>query len=275
MGRINIHSLHNSWSSGGRKQRSFLLMFSQFRHVVEGLAQPRPPQASFEHGQPPSSPKPLAERPLKAKLEDRLRASFTIGEASSPSTPSASSRVSPAPQFINEHPLSLSIDHPLSPAAIPLPSSPPPTDHDHGHVPLAASLTLPDPLSDVLDKLVPTDPGSNIVVEPEPASQYSPPKSPSVVCSEISQVTEQKPAASEEGTDKYDAALSVTPDISCDQANSVSNMSAGEIAPADQHESSEVPIPTETSQSGHSVSADVEALQQRLKWMEQQFTGRS
>src|ERR1700679_1756173 len=107
-------------------------MFSQFKYVVEGLAQPRPSQVSPPRsgsGQLPSPAKPFPERPLKAKLEERLRASFTIGEVSNPSTPTASTRASPTPQFVAEHPLA--IDHPLSPAAIPLPSSPPAHD-DHG-----------------------------------------------------------------------------------------------------------------------------------------------
>ncbi|KAI9508782.1 hypothetical protein F5148DRAFT_1299180 [Russula earlei] len=73
-------------------------------NVVEGLAQPRPPQAStprsasLDYGRPSSPARSVAERHAKAKLEDRLRASFTIGEASNPSTPPTSSRVSPVPQ---------------------------------------------------------------------------------------------------------------------------------------------------------------------------------
>jgi hypothetical protein len=205
---------------------------------------------------------------MKAKLEDRLRASFTIGEVSNPSTPTASARVSPAPQFVTEHPLSL--DHPLSPAAIPLPSSPPAHD-DHGLLAADAPLTLPDPLSsmspDVSAKL---DAGSDTVVDLEPDDQLipqtSPPDSPTT-----SQVPEEKPAASEEVNDATQSI--VTSGISCDQANIISNGPVAEIVEADRRQSGEVPIHTEKSQSELSVSDGVEALHERLKLMEEQFAG--
>ena len=59
----------------------------------------------------------MIERVQVIRIEDGLRASFTISEASNPSTPSPSSRVSSSPQFVAGHPLT--IGHPLSPAAIP------------------------------------------------------------------------------------------------------------------------------------------------------------
>lgn len=255
-------------------------MFSQFKYVVEGLAQPRPSQASPPRsgsGQLPSPAKPFAERPLKAKLEERLRASFTIGEVSSPSTPTASTRASPAPQFVAEHPLA--IDHPLSPAAIPLPNSPPPHD-EHSFLPLDASLTLPEPLStmspDASDELTLAGTGSNMVIEPEPVNQDSPQSSPLADSPILSQVPEQNPAAPEESTGAYDATQSIItsdPGTSCDQASTMSNASVGEIAHADRRQPAEVPIPTEEAQSELSSSDGVEALQERLKLMEQQFAG--
>ena len=249
--------------------------FSQFKNVVEGFAQPRPSQAPPSRSVPgrPSSPaKPSAERHMKAKLEERLRASFTIGEVSNPSTPTASARASPAPQFVTEHPLS--IDHPLSPAAIPLPNSPPPHD-DHDHLNADISLTLPDPLSsaspDVSEKL---DTGSDTVIEPEPVNQNSPETSPVADSPTISQVPEQKPATFEEDTGVHDATQSlITSGISCDQTNMMSNGSVVDMAQADRRQSGEVSIHTEKPQSGLSFSDSVEALQERLKLMEQQFTG--
>lgn len=208
---------------------------------------------------------------MKAKLEDRLRATFTIGEVSNPSTPTASARASPAPQFVTEHPLSL--DHPLSPAAIPLPSSPPAHD-DHGLLAADASLTLslPAPISSMSpDDSAKLDAGSNTVVDLEPdnqsSPQTSPPESPT-----ISQVPEQKPAASEEGTGVNGATQPiVTSGISCDQASIISNGSVAEIAQADRRQSGEAPIHTEKLQSELSSSDGVEALQERLKLMEEQF----
>lgn len=273
-------------------------MFSQFRNVVEGLAQPRLPQPSPRRSGSLERASSLAERRQKARLEDRLRASFTIGDVSNPSTPPASSRVSPAPQFVAEHPLS--VDHPLSPAAIPLPNSPPPNrrDSDHDVLPLDPSLTLPDPL--------PTA-GSSSVIEPEPINQRDPPESlptdppitsqvpeqsPAVVSEEDTegqdtsqsiltpeipitpQVPEQTQAVSEEDTGGQDTSRSIlTPEISHDQDDKVSNASVVETTHEDHHESGEVPLPAEESQSEHSASADVESLQERLNLMEQRFTG--
>src|SRR5882672_8489051 len=186
-------------------------MFSQFKNVVEGLAQPRLPQASPRRPETvdrASPPKPLAERPTKSKLEDRLRASFTIGDVSNPSTPPASSRASPAPQFVAEHPLS--IGYPLSPAAIPLPTSPPPNGlgFDSEPLPLDASLSLPDPpsiaLSDAPDKPVSSDPRSNSDIDSEPTNHSSPSISLSPHSPATPQVPERSPAASEEDTEEYD-----------------------------------------------------------------------
>ncbi|TFY83598.1 hypothetical protein EWM64_g422 [Hericium alpestre] len=158
-------------------------MFSQFRHVVEGLAQPQPRSSqdasptSDHPGSParspsldahslreslsstsllkslvsqrPASPSPSngsndhqrsssTSRP-KGRLEDRLRASFAIGDASNGNSPSASTRVSPSPVSVTEHP--------LSPSAVPLPQSPPPQGIPE---PISLSLSLsppPHPLS--------------------------------------------------------------------------------------------------------------------------------
>ena len=246
-------------------------MFSQFKNVVEGFAQPRPSHPSPSRSVPgrPSSPaKPSAERLMKAKLEDRLRASFTIGEASNPSTPTASARASPAPQVVIEHPLSL--DHPLSPAAIPLPSSPPVLG-DHGLLPTNAPLTLPGPLSsmspDVSEKL---DTGPNTVVDLDPDNQHSPrtslPDSPT-----IPQVPEQTPTASEEVTGVDDATQSVV--TSGDETNIISNECVVENAQEDRQQPGEVPIYTEMPESEHSFSDGFDALQERLELMEQQFAG--
>jgi hypothetical protein len=258
-------------------------MFSQFRNVVEGLAQPRPQQPSprrspsLERARSSSPAKSLVERHLKAKLEDRLRASFTVGEASNPTTPAPSSRVSPAPQSVTEHPLSS--DLPLQAAAIPLPSTPP-NDHnlDHDYDPPSdASFTLLSPpltvSPEVPDMPVPADHGSDLVMELESINQSSPPKSPLADAPIISHVPEQKMAAPEEDAGVCDANQStVTTSISQDEPNIVSNASSVvETAPANQQELVQVPIPVEESQSGNSV--DVETLRERLQLMEQKFTG--
>lgn len=238
-------------------------MFSQFRNVVEGLAQPRLQQAPPRRSGSLDRASSLAERPQKSRLEERLRASFTIGDVSNPSTPPASSRVSPAPQFVAEHPLSF--DHPLSPAAIPLPNSPPPNSRDSDHD-VYPSLTLPDPL--------PTAGSSSVIVEPKPINQHPPSESPPTDPPIISPAPEQSPAASEEDTEEQDTTESIpSSEISHDQDDELSDASVLETPHEDQHESSEVPMLAEGSQSAHSASADVESLQEQPKMMEQQFAG--
>ncbi|KAI9445199.1 hypothetical protein H4582DRAFT_897979 [Lactarius indigo] len=235
------------------RSESSLPMFSQFRNVVEGFAQPRPPPgARHENTNPASQPqppaKPLTDRsPFKAKLEDRLRASFTIGDVSNPSTPSASSRVSPAPQY--EHPLSSDIDHPLSPMSIPLPVSPPPRDHDRDYdytrdhdIPLDASHlpfgTSSPPLLKALDKSVLVDPGPGAASTSDSSDQHSSSDAPV-----IPQPSEKEPTVSDEGIEMDDTTESI---------ESVSENG-------------------NNSEPDHIASADIEALQEQLKLMEQRF----
>jgi hypothetical protein len=237
-------------------------MFSQFRNAVEGLAQPRVSQNS----PPPTRPssRPLTERPLKAKLEDRLRATFTIGDESNPSTPTASSRVSPAPQFVS--------DHPLSPTSIPLPISPPPNDHDHDHS-LDTSLPPPHPLSTILpdgsDNSVSAEPDSTVDIGLELVNQHFLQNSPAADIPISPQVLDLRSAASEEGAEVNDAVPQTV--ISEAPRDSVDTVPAVET---ERHESDVGSIPAEESQSEHS-STNVEALQERLRVMEQRFVGES
>src|SRR6266702_1683042 len=263
-------------------------MFSQFRNVVEGFAQPRLPPGAPRHentnpagqSQPPA--KPLTERssPFKAKLEDRLRASFTIGDVSNPSTPSASSRVSPAPQY--EHPLSPDIDHPLSPISIPLPVSPPPHDHDRDYdhsrdhdLPLDASHSPSDPLSPPLlnapDKSDPLDPGTGAASASDSSNQYSSSDAPV-----IPQPSEKEPTVSEEGIEMDDTTESIgTTDLSHSPVDTVSDaQSVAESTQTDSHEPESVSENGNSSEPDHPASANVEALQEQLKLMEQRFVGK-
>ncbi|KAH9022966.1 hypothetical protein EDB85DRAFT_341375 [Lactarius pseudohatsudake] len=260
-------------------------MFSQFRNVVEGLAQPRLPLGAPRHentnpaGQSLPPAKPLTDRsPFKVKLEDRLRASFTIGDVSNPSTPSASSRVSPAPQY--EHPLSPDIDHPLSPISIPLPVSPPPHDRDHDYdlsrdrdLPLNTShfpsdLSSP-PLLSVLDKSLPVDPGPGAASASDSSNQHSPSDAPV-----IPQPSEKEPTVSEEeGIEMDDTTESIcTTDLSHGPVDTVSDaQSVAESTQTDSHEPESVSEDGNSSEPDHPTSADIEALQEQLKSMEQRF----
>ncbi|KAF8271395.1 hypothetical protein EI94DRAFT_1797142 [Lactarius quietus] len=241
-------------------------MFSQFRNVVEGLAQPRLPPGAPRHentnsanerGHPPPPAKPSAERsPLKAKLEDRLRASFTIGDVSGPSTPSASSRVSPAPQY--EHPLPPDIDHPLSPISIPLPLSPPPDDHDH---PSDTSYSPSDP--------APLHCSTPITLVSDSSTQHCPSDDPAT-----SQPSEGEPTVSEDGIDTDDTTESIsTTGLSHSPVESISDaQSAAESTDADGHEPGFVSVLENSAEIDHPAFVGVEALQEQLRLMEQRFT---
>ena len=252
-------------------------MFSQFINVVEGLAQPRPPprhentNSASERGQSSSLAKPFAERPpLKAKLEDRLRASFTIGDVSNPSTPCASSRVSPTPQY--EHPLSPDIDHPLSPKSIPLPVSPPP--HDRGLPSSSASYSpshpLSPPLLNAFDKSVPVDHGTSPTLVSDSSNQHS--LSDDLV---IPEPSEKDPTVSEEGTDMDDTNESINiTDLPHSPVDTVSDaQSVAGSTQTDGHEPGFVSVLGNTSELDHPVSVNIEALQEQLKLMEQRFAG--
>ena len=253
------------------------MMFSQFRNVVEGLSQPRllPPGAPRHETtnsvttSPPA--KPSAERsPFKAKLEDRLRASFTIGDVSNPSTPSASSRVSPAPQ--NDHPLSPDIDHPLSPISIPLPMSPPPHDHDFrldtSHSPSDPS---PLPLLDAADKPVPVVHGTSATLVLDSAIRHSLSDDPV-----IPQPSEKEPTPSEESIDVGDSTESTsTTGFSHSQGDTVSDTQSVAVSTqTDGHEPGFVSVLGNSSEPDSPSSVNVEALQEQLKLMEQRFAGK-
>ena len=253
------------------------MMFSQFRNVVEGLSQPRllPPGVprhentnSATTSPPPA--KPSAERsPFKAKLEDRLRASFTIGDVSNPSTPSASSRVSPAPQ--NDHPLSPDIDHPLSPISIPLPISPPPHDHDfRSDTPYSPSDPTPLPLLNVVDKPVSEIHRTSATLVSDSAIRHSLSDDPT-----IPQSSEKEPTPSEESIDVDDTTESMsTTGLSHSPFDTVSDTQSVAVSTqTDGHEPGFVSVLGNSSEPD-STSVNVEALQEQLKLMEQRFAGK-
>ncbi|KAI0313730.1 hypothetical protein OF83DRAFT_1086136 [Amylostereum chailletii] len=97
---------------------------------TESLSSLRKSFAPPRTGSPtPNSAAPttsMDNRRAKRRLEDRLRASFAIGDASDASTPAASSRTSPAPSTAPDIQTSTNqyVHNPLSPTAVPLPQSP-------------------------------------------------------------------------------------------------------------------------------------------------------
>ena len=90
-------------------------------------ARPGTPQGSDRNSdrQSTGSPQPDKKSMAKSNLEDRLRASFAIGEASVSATPDAVSHA-PSPKPINEelHSDSQVVGKDISPTSTPLPESP-------------------------------------------------------------------------------------------------------------------------------------------------------
>jgi hypothetical protein len=135
--QLNGLSDQDSYSQGtSRSVPSSQLAESALSNLRHSLASRRP-------ASPDSSPQPPkianhgfheAGSKLRLNLEERLRASFTIGEASNGTTPSESLRPSPVPLPPSEHP--------LSPELVPLPDSPPPSPTAENLIPPIASIDI-------------------------------------------------------------------------------------------------------------------------------------
>ncbi|KAG1757494.1 hypothetical protein EDB19DRAFT_1891247 [Suillus lakei] len=150
----------------------------------------------------------------KFTLEERLRASFSVGEASNTTSPAISSRASPTPNAV------LVTQHPLSPTLIPLPASP-------VILPAAAS---PPHISDTKPSDIPADP------------------------SPFSLAADHLQDASEEGS--HATSSSEVPQALADVP-----------LPSSPEETLAIENPTSLK-----IPADVEALQGRLRLVEQQFS---
>ncbi|KAH9847351.1 hypothetical protein C2E23DRAFT_519131 [Lenzites betulinus] len=124
---------------------STLLAESALNNLRKTLVAQRPAspanataQVSTSPPEPAATPPPKPRPSTRTTLEDRLRAKFAIGDASNATTPASSSRASPAPVSVADHPLagppsrSSTPDlptvkgppNPLSPRSTPLPDSP-------------------------------------------------------------------------------------------------------------------------------------------------------
>lgn len=196
---------------------------------------------------PPSSPPPSSTPPpqsrsaRKLNLEERLRASFSIGELSNQTSPDPSTRGSPAPQQ-QQQPERVS-----SPASTPLPDSPA----------LSPTIHNPQPMHLELDPLH--------VLSPSPshplAEQITPPA--------------ETPQEHQESPQQQQAPPEETPEPP--QPPSEEAPPADKEAPAEQPASdlpAEPPSP-EKSENEELEEAtqpsDVDALQERLKLVEQRF----
>lgn len=301
-------------------------MFSQFRQAVEGLAQP-PPRRSQDlstsndggavhrpfTAQRPASPLSRSSSPApsftsksnitpdpglrKSTLEERLRASFTVGEASNTTTPTVSSRASPSPAPN----AALVTQHPLSPTWIPLPASPalsaaasPPqiSDIQCNHPsedPPAFSLTVNHFQDDTSEKGFQTSSSSEAPQAPADVPlPLSPEQNPTADHSDSLpilsigtetnvQLSHDHPAGRDtvhalEAHDSNSGDIGGETDVSnpVDMFTSDSDVS-GHTADIEQPpEDSPPAVP-----SSKCSEIDVEALQERLRLVEQRFSGTS
>ncbi|KIM67254.1 hypothetical protein SCLCIDRAFT_109168 [Scleroderma citrinum Foug A] len=207
--------------------------------AVQRVASTSPQRRSTSPG-PSSLPKNSADTSArKSRLEERLRASFTIGDSPGSPTPNATpSRASPAPDAIRV------TQHPLSPESIPLPGSPtqvaPDPPANDPVVPISSSQPS---VSITNESDVPVDDlGSS---SPQPQDSIVPPGA----------------------QDQVDVTAHVSADagatVSYEPISVASEVDTSPSA-ADNEQSSSVAV--------NSSDADVEALRERLKLVEQRFS---
>lgn len=177
--------------------------------------------------QRPESPGTSSKRATREQhlsLEDRLRASFTIGEASNTTTPDASARVSPAPPAPTN-------ERPSSPTSTPLPQSPP--AQDDAIQPFAS---LP-PIAEV-------DPVA--VLEEEPVPETAP---------------------------KTEEPVELPVEDIVEKLEEPSSEQLPEDPPVDDKSPEDLPLEEDLNLPTPTI--DVESLQERLKLIEQRFSGPS
>ncbi|KAJ7225446.1 hypothetical protein GGX14DRAFT_638792, partial [Mycena pura] len=206
---------------------------SALSNLRKSLAHQRP-------ASPGKSPPPRA----KSTLEDRLRASFTIGEVSNDSTPAASLRVSPdpppmaeqqnAPNSVSEIAAKPALElvparQPMSPSSTPLPESR-----------VSSPIQLHDPLS-----ALHMDPPLVSAVSASPKPQFLQVNQVSALATDIHVDPPLAPVV-----------VPASPKPQSPQINQVSALEA------------EVSLPPDES----SRATDVDALQARLKLVEQRFS---
>ncbi|KAJ7254034.1 hypothetical protein B0H12DRAFT_1115648 [Mycena haematopus] len=241
-------------SSDGHTSSTGQLAESALSNLRKSLASQRPASPSQNQKSPPP-------RAHKMTLEDRLKAAtFTIGEMSAESTPAASSRVSPVPvpppvdkpldPVDTESKLELATQHPLSPSFMPLPESrvsSPIELHE-----LAPILVAPPPHPPPEPAAPPSEPvplTTPTVVAPPPMEPVLLPSEPIPPPPEPSQQPE--PVAT------------VSPKPYALQFDQVSALEAEVASP---------PATPGANAEGASRIPDVDALQERLKLVEQRFS---
>ena len=251
----------------------------------------------------------------KARLEDRLRASFAIGEASNTNSPTVSSRTSPAPVPVTGPPLS------PSPASLPNTTSPDPhsatTSENTSSVTSSVPLSAPRPrlASQSLDTALsaisnaPSNVDSptpdSISLERHPEAEISLPDSPTVAepptVAEAPTVVEaptssEGPNVDPNAGDVVRDDLLKLPEVIVEEATAeeaakpsldaeTAEKGQEETVQAAQSVAAAESLPTPAPDEGvgkldlgmkgsnSSIEVDVDAMRERLKSVEQRFSG--
>ncbi|KIK93656.1 hypothetical protein PAXRUDRAFT_828758 [Paxillus rubicundulus Ve08.2h10] len=218
---------------------------------------------------PSSLPKGNSDSGLrKTTLEERLRASFVVGDASGGTTPNPSTRASPTPPA----PIA---QHPLSPTSTPLPESPnipTATIPSHPETPPAISVSskYTDPLLVAEEpSAVPESP--NLEAEtPSTNSQDSASLDP------VTDISQQEDANAEGDVMSSEVIPSSLPSGEIRQVmdEELQPKAQKEIDTPETERPSEenVPVSSEPPTQNRPSNVDVDVLQGRLKLVEQRFT---
>ncbi|PBK77281.1 hypothetical protein ARMSODRAFT_992371 [Armillaria solidipes] len=233
------YTLPTAVSNGKGKEVDIQLAESALSNLRKSFAPPRSASPGTSSRSPTSG---VARDPLqKSSLEERLRATFTIGDVSNGPTPDVSARASPAPR-------APTIEHPLSPSSTPLPDSPslPPVLEESPLDRPESPEVAPQPL---IPPLTPT--------ESESPKPESPAKDDSDIMAEEHIPEEPVP---QDPLPAEPTAKSI-PDPAAEPSVEGEPVAEESIAGG--------PIVEEPFASGEDV--DVDALQERLKLVEQRF----
>ncbi|KAL4242188.1 hypothetical protein ABKN59_001856 [Abortiporus biennis] len=230
----------------------------------------------------------------RTTLEDRLRAKFTIGDASAGPSPSASSKTSRVSTPVTDHPLSpspsLGSDHPPkpdrecppSPRTVPLPDSPLLTPTIEAPLPVEAMPSLPSVLNEETD---PTNNDRSLTASPISQISLLPQETPETtqqsqseasittletVLSDSSSSQDELPATSEKP--QINGYLGSTEGIESTPPVDIPSVETVQIAPDSSDEVLPIPNGTHDAQeTSKPQDPDIDSLQKRLKLVEQRF----
>ena len=236
--------------------------------VQQNTGNPRPRSASPG---PSSTVKSTSDSGLrKTTLEERLRASFAVSESSGGSTPSSSTSVLPSTIPVTQRP--------LSPTSTPIPDSPTlavDTTVSALETPVGGSVQ-DEEYKETNGALAPPQEPNNVAQLPSATPPVDPqdPVSLTVGSTDTTSMDSTDPCVGVTLTQEAPQATHTEPEPHLQQDTQVSEVVdalTADTAPPGEESVEAEPEPTKLDRS---KDADVEALQERLKLVEQRFAGK-